>query len=184
QMECRLMRLNEHVATGPAATAVEDGFKNGDHAPSEDLTTRPPLFRPRSTPESAARACVLHGIFEAQADARPDAIAVIFGCEETTYAAIESRANRLARHLRARGVRRGSIVALLLPRCTDAYVALLGILKAGAAYVPIDPEYPTHRVAHILENSRAGTLVTMANLMEKQGAFGGVVVCMDADCEE
>src|SRR5690242_3444850 len=78
---------------------------------------------------------LLHQIFEAQVDARPDAIAVIFGCTEMTYADMEARANRIARHLRVRGVRRDSRVGMLLPRNTDAYAAMLGILKAGAAYV-------------------------------------------------
>ncbi len=76
---------------------------------------------------------VLYEIFEARVNARPEAVAVIFGREQTTYAVLESGANRLARHLRARGVRRGSAVALLMPRSTDAYAGLLGILKAGAA---------------------------------------------------
>src|SRR5436309_16099245 len=68
---------------------------------------------------------VLHETFEAQADARPDAVAVVFGQQETTYGELEQQANRFAHHLRACGVRRGSLVALLLPRSTDAYAAIL-----------------------------------------------------------
>src|SRR6266478_3225063 len=82
------------------------------------------------------------------------------GDEAPTYSGLEIRANRIARHLGGRGVGRGSIVAMLLPRSVEAYAALLGILKSGAAYVPIDPEYPADRVAYILEDSGAGALVT------------------------
>src|SRR5215813_12754400 len=124
---------------------------------------------------------LLHEIFEAQADARPENAAVVFGREETTYAGLESRANRLARHLRSRGVGRGSLVAMLLRRSVDAYAAILGILKSGAAFVPIDPEYPTDRVAYILEDSGAGALVTSADFARRHAAFDGGVVCVDAD---
>jgi non-ribosomal peptide synthetase-like protein len=124
---------------------------------------------------------LLHEIFEAQADARPENVAVVFGREETTYASLESRANRLARHLRSRGVGRGSLVAMLLRRSVDAYAAILGILKSGAAYVPIDPEYPADRVAYILEDSGAEALVTSADLARRHAAFEGAVVRVDAD---
>jgi non-ribosomal peptide synthetase-like protein len=133
--------------------------------------------------EEAAQSGLLHAIFETAADTRPEAVAVIFGREEATYAALESRANRLARHLRGLGVGRGLIVAMLLPRSIDAYATLLGILKAGAAYVPIDPEYPPDRVAFILEDSGAGALVTTAALGARHGVFGGAVVRVDADRE-
>src|SRR5258706_467313 len=73
-------------------------------------------------------ALVLHQIFEAQADARPDAVAVMFGREKASYAELERRTNRLARHLHNRGVRGGARVAMLLPRSVEAFVALLGIL--------------------------------------------------------
>ena len=78
-------------------------------------------------------------------------------------------------------MRCGSRVAILLPRSTDAYAAVLGVLKAGAAYVPLEPEYPADRVAYILENSGAEALVTTAELAGCHAAFDGAVVRVDAD---
>lgn len=177
------MSFSVHVQTGPIATVAATSVNRNGGDPYRESEATPPLRRRsvREVPRSATRFRALYQIFEAQADARPDAVAVLFDREETTYADLEQRANRLARHLRARGVRRGSFVALLLPRSVDAYAALLGILKAGAAYVPIDPEYPADRVAYILEDSGADALVTTAELAGCHASFGGVIVRVDAD---
>src|SRR5439155_494507 len=96
-------------------------------APRSESTRQRAAHPSRKTPGSGARFSVLHEIFEEQADARPDEVAVVFGREEVTYAALEQRANRIARHLRARGVRRGSRIAMFLSRSVDAYAALLGV---------------------------------------------------------
>ena len=86
-----------------------------------------------------------------------------------TYGELERRANQLARFLRNRGVRRGDCIGLGLPRSLDAYVALLGILKAGAAYVPLDPDYPAERAGFILSDCHACVLVTTSELAAKVG---------------
>jgi len=135
--------------------------------------------------ESAPAPATLHELFELQADLRPRTVAVDCGAERATYADLESRANRLARHLRGRGATRGSIVAMLLPRSIDAYAAHLAILKSGAAYVPIDPDYPADRIAYILQDSGASILVTTAALQATCATFasapGRAVVRVDAD---
>src|SRR5215475_2539066 len=81
-------------------------------------------------PECPPQRHLLHEIFEAQAEENPRATAVVFGSESRTYADLAAQANRIARHLRRRGIKRGSLVAMMLPRCAEAYVGLLGILKA------------------------------------------------------
>src|ERR1035441_550288 len=101
-----------------------------------------------------------------------------------TYGELDRRANQLARFLRGRGVRRGDCVGLWLPRTIEAYVALLGILKAGAAYVPLDPEYPAERVSFILSNCQARALVSTGELATRVGAFRGQVVALDEQREE
>ena len=91
----------------------------------------------------------LHEIFERQADTTPDATAVVCGNRELTYAELDAAANRLARRLRLSGARPGAFVGILASRSELPIIGILACLKAGAAYVPIDPGYPADRVRHI-----------------------------------
>ncbi|HET7460393.1 MAG TPA: amino acid adenylation domain-containing protein, partial [Longimicrobium sp.] len=108
----------------------------------------------RTGADFPAGACV-HGLFERQARRTPDAVAVAAEGERLSYAELDRRANRLARHLRARGVGPGARVAILVPRSVELVVAELAVLKAGAAYVPIDPSFPAGRIAFMLADSQA-----------------------------
>ena len=92
-----------------------------------------------------SRSCI-HELFEAQVARTPDAIAVEFAISTLTFAALNRRANRVAHYLRGRGVGAEHHVGLLLGRCLEMVVGMLGILKAGAAYVPLDPSYPPARL--------------------------------------
>ncbi|MFE9635252.1 amino acid adenylation domain-containing protein [Streptomyces sp. NPDC006463] len=109
-------------------------------------------------------------LIEAQAARTPHATAVVFEGAETTYAGLNARANRLARVLAARGAGPESLVALALPRSTELLVALLAVLKAGAGYVPLDPEYPAERVAYILEDSAPALLLDAGAFAEAEAA--------------
>ena len=118
---------------------------------------------------------LLHELFEQTAEAHPGNIALICASERMTYAEVERHANQLARHLRSRGVKRGDCVAMLLPRSLDVCVALLGILKSGAAYVPLDPGFPAERVGFVLADCQARALVTTKSLATKAANFHGEI---------
>ncbi|GHF69363.1 non-ribosomal peptide synthetase [Streptomyces mashuensis] len=98
--------------------------------------------------------------FRTWAARTPDATAVVCGDETLTYAELNARANRLARHLLAEGAGPERIVALALPRTADYVVALLAVLTTGAAYLPVDPDYPADRIAYMLDDARPALLLT------------------------
>src|SRR4051812_8748493 len=96
-----------------------------------------------------------HRLVELQARRTPGVVAVRCGGRELTYGELNERANRLAHHLRARGVGPDVLVGLCCERTPEMVVGLLGVLKAGGAYVPIDPSYPAERLSFLLEDTRA-----------------------------
>ncbi|MFZ5442713.1 MAG: amino acid adenylation domain-containing protein [Myxococcota bacterium] len=104
---------------------------------------------------------------EQQVDRTPDAVAVIAGDEQLTYAQLDARANQLAAVLREDGVQPGQFVGLCLERTADMVVALLGILKAGAAYVPLDPLFPHDRLQYMVGDAKMPVLVTSSALDEE-----------------
>ncbi|GAA0477263.1 hypothetical protein GCM10010361_47170 [Streptomyces olivaceiscleroticus] len=101
----------------------------------------------------------VHGQFERQVQEQPDAIAVAHRFDELSYAELDSRANRLAHHLRDQGVGRGDLVGVSLRRGIDLVVALLAVLKTGAAYVPMDPSFPKGRLENIAADAGIGCLI-------------------------
>ena len=94
---------------------------------------------------------------------------------------IDARANRLAHALRARGVARGTRVAVVMERSADLPVALRGVLRAGAAYVPVDPSYPAERVSWVLRDSRAPLVITHSTLRASLPQTGAAVLAIDED---
>jgi bacitracin synthase 3 len=122
----------------------------------------------------------LHGLFERQASLSPDAPAVICDRRAFTYDQVNRLANRLAHYLRNQlGVRAGQNVGLIVPRSERMIIGTLGILKSGAAYVPIDPAYPPEVVAATLEDAGIRTLLLDSDLLRNAGVFAGDLFFMD-----
>ena len=114
----------------------------------------------------------------------PDGTAVVDESGALSYRELEQQANRLAHRLRRSGVTSGSVVGLCTDRSTEMIVALLGILKAGAAYLPLNFEHPSARLAHQLAETEAAAIVTQEALLERLPDFEGDVVCIDRDRAE
>ncbi|MEH2352884.1 MAG: AMP-binding protein [Nostoc sp.] len=91
----------------------------------------------------------------------------MFADQQLTYRELNTRANQLAHHLQAIGVEPEVLVGLCVERSVEMVIGLLGILKAGAAYVPLDPEYPTERLSFILEDTQARVLLTQQSLLDR-----------------
>jgi amino acid adenylation domain-containing protein len=120
----------------------------------------------------------------ASAVATPEAVAVVDEQGSLTYAELEARANGLANRLRSAGVGPDVVVGLCTDRSTDMVVGLLGILKAGAAYLPLHYEHPPARLAHQLSETEAPVLVTQSAILDHLPTFEGELICVDRDAEQ
>ncbi len=125
----------------------------------------------------------VHERIAARAARTPDAVAVVSGAETLTFAELDARANRLARHLRGLGVGPDARVGLFLERSAETVVGVLGILRAGAAYVALDPSCPDERLRFMLRDAGSGALVTRAPLAERVAGWGGATVRLDEDAD-
>ena len=127
------------------------------------------------------RAKCVHQLIEDQSLRSPDAIAVAFESQSLTYSELDRRANQLARYLIKLGVRAGALIGISVDRSLEMMVGLLGIWKAGAAYLPLDPSYPADRLSFILGEASVPLLLTQAKQMS--GLPEARVVCLDRDWE-
>ena len=123
----------------------------------------------------------IHQLVEIQAAQNPEAVALIFDGEELTYGDLNRRSNQLAHHLQSMGVEPDGLVGFCVERSLDMVVGLLGILKAGGCYVPIDPAYPNDRIAYMVEASNLSILLTQEQFQEKLAAPTVQMVSIDTD---
>ncbi len=125
----------------------------------------------------------IHQLFVEQAAARPDAVALLHGDDAMTYGDLDRRSSQLANRLRRLGVDTDTPVALLLERSFDMAVALLGVLKAGGAYMPLEHNYPAARLAFMLDDAGVKLLLTQSSLVESLPEFDGDRVLLDQERE-
>jgi amino acid adenylation domain-containing protein/non-ribosomal peptide synthase protein (TIGR01720 family) len=122
----------------------------------------------------------LHGLFEAQVARRPQALALTCESQSLTYEQLNARANRLAHQLVQLGVCPDMLVGVYLDRSADLVIAILAVLKAGGAYLPIDQSYPSDRIAFMLEDSQAAVLLTHSSLIRNLPFTEAKVLCVDS----
>lgn len=123
----------------------------------------------------------VHELFEEQVKRAPDAIAVSLRKEELSYRELNLRANKLARYLRAMGVGPEVLVGIFMDRSLEMLVGLLAVLKAGGAYLPLDPEYPPERIAFMIDDSRARAVLTQNSLLNRLPETAARTICLDVD---
>jgi putative pyridoxal-dependent aspartate 1-decarboxylase len=133
-----------------------------------------------NTEEDYPQKC-LHQLFEEQVEKTPDAVAVVFEDQQLTYRQLNARANQLARYLQHLGVKPEMLVGICVEPSLEQVVSILSVLKANAAYVPLDVNYPPERLAFMLEDSNVHILITRQSLREKISPQQAHIVCLDRD---
>jgi len=123
----------------------------------------------------------IHQLFEAQAEKKPDALAIVFEGQTLSYAELNARANRLAHYLRSKGVGPDVLVGICVERSLEMVIGLLGILKAGGAYVPLDPGYPQDRLDFMVHDVGAPIVLSQESCKAKLAASTAAVLCLDSE---
>jgi len=122
-------------------------------------------------------------LFQNQVEQRPNNIALVFEGEQLTYKQLNTRANQLAHYLLSLGIKTENLIGICVERSLEMVIGVLGILKAGAAYVPLDPDYPLERLQFILDDSQVPILLTQKHLDERLPTFQGNLIYLDQDWE-
>jgi amino acid adenylation domain-containing protein len=138
------------------------------------------LFEWNTQTNNFQNACI-HRLFEGQVAKTPDAVAVQFECRSFTYRELNDRANQLAHYLHSFGIKPDAIVGVYMERSLDAIVGIFGVLKAGGAYLPLDPNYAKERLAFMLEDAEVQVLLTQTQLAADLPGLNIPAICLDAE---
>ena len=179
--EASVLRIVGHFDTLLRAMVADDSCRIGELALMSAEQRRHMLVELNDSARAWPQNELIHQLFEAQVEARPEAIALVHGDQKLSYARLNSRANQLAHRLRRLGIQPDDRVALYAERSVDMVVALLGILKAGGAYVPLDPSYPAERLAFMLQDSAPRALLTQSALSARVPQSNLPTIVLDAE---
>jgi amino acid adenylation domain-containing protein len=179
--EATIARLPGHLQTLLAQVAAHPEARLSELSMLTEAESRL-LVEWNATAAGLPVAPTLHALVEEQVALAPGAVAVADDHQELTYAQLDVRANQLAHHLRSLGAGSGTLVGVCLERGVDLVVALLGILKAGAAYLPLDPDFPARRLALMLDDCQAPLLLTQSTLLGRlPDGRGAQVLLLDGE---
>jgi amino acid adenylation domain-containing protein len=179
----RVARLQEHYVRVLDGLVTDPAAAIGLLPLMSDAERRETVFAWGQPPSSGSvgEGRCLHRLIEAQVQRTPDAIAVRQDDQVLTYRELNGRANRLAQYLRRRGVTSGVVVGLCLERSLHSIVGLLGILKSGGAYLPLDADYPSDRLEYMLRDSQVRVLVTQQDQLGRLPASNPHTICLDSE---
>jgi amino acid adenylation domain-containing protein len=181
--EATVVRMMAHYRRILQGMLANPGQRVGELPLADDAETAALLAQclGPALPPPAPPAHTVHGLFEAQARRTPLAEALHFAGRSITYAELDARAARLALYLRSLGVPPRSLVGVWLERSLDMVVALLAVLKAGAAYVPLDPAFPRDRIDFMMSDASLAAVLTTGALADTLAARAPVAVALDRD---
>jgi amino acid adenylation domain-containing protein len=160
------------------------------HQPISELPLLSPEERQRllttwnDTRVEFPTASAIHELFESRVAESPDTVAIAYQDQYYSYQTVNERADQLANYLRSLGVGPDILVGIYMERSPDAVIAMLAVLKAGGAYLPLDASYPDDRIAYIMADARSNVLLTHAELATRLQTSPATIICLDADREK
>lgn len=163
------------------ATLVQDILRVGESGAAHLVQPKQFLATFNDTARAYPRDKCVHELFETQVERSPEAVALVSRDNQFTYSELNARANQLARFLKRFGVGADSLVGLCVERSPEMLVGILGILKAGAAYVPLDPTYPSERLSLMLRDANVFVLLTQSHLLDALPSHNGPRLSLDSD---
>jgi amino acid adenylation domain-containing protein len=168
-LECIVANPQQRIIELPLLTTSEP----------DQLLIQSANYKPELIPDKS-----IHQLFELRVEKTPEAVAVVFQEQQLTYEQLNQRVNQLAHYLRSLGVKPEVRIGISIERSLDMIVALLGIIKAGGTYIPLDPAYPQERLAYIIEDTQLSILLTQQKFVSKLPNNQAILVCLDADWQQ